>query len=386
MRIFYISPSSMPSKAANLVHVLNQVEGFSQNGYQIELFFRRNILFDKDLIKKTTKKYGINSKGIKYSSIFSPFNLGISLIITLRSFPILFFKRKNLIISRNLYAAYFWGVLFNKRIIYETHTVEKGLRGIIQLKVIKHKKIKTLVITKALKLLLIKKFNLFVDNIFIIPDAAKSGLEIIKKDKKNQLLKILNLKEKFNYELVCGYFGHLYKGRGIELILEISKNLPNTLFLIYGGNQNEIDYFRNLNKNKNVIFKGYCSHMEVNKNSRLVDILLMPYQEKVSLGLEGTDTSRWMSPMKMFEYMSTGVPIISSDIPVLREVLKDSFNCLFSIPNDPISWVENILKIRDNKELAKTISRNAFNEYKNKYTWKIRAKKIIEIHESPFEI
>ena len=240
-------------------------------------------------------------------------------------------------------------------------------------------------ITKALKYLLIKEFNLNKNKFFIIPDAAKSGLEIIKKDKKKQLDKIINLKEKYNYDLVCGYFGHLYKGRGIEVILELSKNLPNILFLIYGGNKNEINHFRNLNKNKNVIFKGYCSHKEVNKNSRLVDILLMPYQKKVSIGMQGSDTSSWMSPMKMFEYMSTGVPIISSDIPVLREVLKNEFNCLFAIPDDPMSWVENILKIRDNKELAKRISRNAFNDYKYKYTWKIRAKKIIEIYESPIE-
>jgi len=115
MKIFYISPSSMPSKSANLVHVLNQVEGFSQNGYQIEVFFRRNILFQKNLIKNTINQYGIKSKDIKFSSIFSPFNLGVSFLITLRTFPILFFKRKNLIISRNLYAAYFLECCLIKR-------------------------------------------------------------------------------------------------------------------------------------------------------------------------------------------------------------------------------------------------------------------------------
>ena len=47
----------------------------------------------------------------------------------------------------------------------------------------------------------------------------------------------------------------------------------------------------------------------------------MPYQRNVGIGTKNSDTSNWMSPMKMFEYMSTGVPIVSSDLPVLKKFL-----------------------------------------------------------------
>ena len=93
MKIFYISPSSIPSKAANVVHVLNQVEGFVQNGYEVEVFFRRKKLFDRKLSLKISNDYAINYKSIKYTSIFSPFNFGVLALITLRSLKILFYKK-----------------------------------------------------------------------------------------------------------------------------------------------------------------------------------------------------------------------------------------------------------------------------------------------------
>jgi hypothetical protein len=61
----------------------------------------------------------------------------------------------------------------------------------------------------------------------------------------------------------------------------------------------------------------------------MMDALLMPYQKHVSIDLSSVDASKWISPMKMFEYLSSGALIISSNIPVLLEVLIDNDTCLF---------------------------------------------------------
>ena len=381
MKVFYISPSSIPSKSANSVHVLNQVEGFTENGFEVDLFFRRKKLFDKDLHLNIRNLYGIEEKKIKFRSIFSPFSRGLLILIFLRSLPILFSKKEYLIISRNLYASFFYGFILDKKIVYETHTLEKGFKRFLQLKIIKNKRNKTVVITKALKKILEKNFQTNLDNVFILPDAAKSGLKIIRKDKRKKLSKFIEYEILNKYNFVCGYFGNLYEGRGIEIILEAAKYLPQTLFLIYGGNKKELDFFKKANTNKNVIFKGHCSHEDVIRISRLFDALLMPFQNKCSIGIKNSDTSRWMSPMKMFEYMSTGVPFISSDLPVLKEILEDSVNCLMSPPNDINSWVGNIRKLKEDKALSLEISKNAFEDYQSKYTWKIRARKLIDIYE-----
>jgi len=111
----------------------------------------------------------------------------------------------------------------------------------------------------------------------------------------------------------------------------------------------------------------------------MMDVLLMPYQKSVSIGIKGVDTSNWMSPMKLFEYLSAGVPIISSNISVLKEVLIDGENCLLVEPDDVNSWSIALQNIISNAELEEKLGFNAYNLYKDKYTWKHRAKGMLTL-------
>lgn len=111
------------------------------------------------------------------------------------------------------------------------------------------------------------------------------------------------------------------------------------------------------------------------------DILLMPYQKKVFLENGITDTSKWMSPMKMFEYLACGKPIISSDLPVLREVLKNNINSILVESDNINEWDSAIKLLIINKELRSKLGRNAYIDFKFNYTWEIRAKKIIKFNE-----
>ena len=100
-------------------------------------------------------------------------------------------------------------------------------------------------------------------------------------------------------------------------------------------------------------------------------------QKEVSIGVKGFDTALWMSPIKMFEYMSVGVPIISSDLPVLREILIDKHNCLLVDPEDLMCWSSALKKILYNKLFSDKISGIAYREFRQKYTWEFRAKNIL---------
>ena len=80
----------------------------------------------------------------------------------------------------------------------------------------------------------------------------------------------------------------------------------------------------------------------------------------------------------MFEYMSVGVPIISSDLPVLREILIDKHNCLLVDPEDIMCWSSALNEILNNKLFSEKISENAYREFRQKYTWEYRAKRIMD--------
>ena len=69
----------------------------------------------------------------------------------------------------------------------------------------------------------------------------------------------------------------------------------------------------------NVELAGYLPHGEVASFLAACDVLLAPYQRQVSIA-SGFDTARWMSPLKIFEYMAAGRLVLCSDLPALREV------------------------------------------------------------------
>lgn len=170
---------------------------------------------------------------------------------------------------------------------------------------------------------------------------------------------------------VLGYVGHLYKGRGIDTIIEVAKLRPETYFLIVGGREKEITYWKNLlisNELNNVNIVGNKPNQELPNYLYASDILLMPYTKK-------TPTYETMSPMKMFEYMAARRPIIASDFPVIREVLSDRENAILVRPANVEDIINAIDLLSDDKKLRERIASNAYNDVLN-YTWHERVKKI----------
>ena len=83
----------------------------------------------------------------------------------------------------------------------------------------------------------------------------------------------------------------------------------------------------------------------------------------------------FMSPMKMFEYMASGTPIITTDLPSVREILSEK-NAYFVKPGDPQGLARGISEVLSNQVLSDNISKQAFNDV-SKYTWNVRAENIL---------
>jgi glycosyltransferase involved in cell wall biosynthesis len=81
--------------------------------------------------------------------------------------------------------------------------------------------------------------------------------------------------------------------------------------------------------------------------------------------------------MKMFEYMASGTPLISSDLPVLREVLSDGKNALLAPTDDIDAWCAQLDRLISQPEFAAQLAGCAHEEYLNEYNWLSRAQKIL---------
>ena len=181
-----------------------------------------------------------------------------------------------------------------------------------------------------------------------------------------------NLGNGFN----IGYIGSLYyEGRGINLILNLAKENTNLNFHLVGGKEDEINYWKE-KASSNVKFYGFKPNNIALEYLLSFDIVLMPYQKNLKLEGMEYNTSDWMSPMKMFEYMSAGKAIISSDFPVIREVLNESNSIL--VESDNLSlWSKAIKDLHKNKEYLNRISTKALFDFENNYTWEKRVESLL---------
>ena len=86
-------------------------------------------------------------------------------------------------------------------------------------------------------------------------------------------------------------------------------------------------------------------------------------------------SAKYTSPLKMFEYMASGCPIVAQNLPSFREVLSGE-NSFLVEPGNAKALADQIAWVFDNEELAKNKASKAIEDIQE-YTWKKRAEKIL---------
>ena len=149
---------------------------------------------------------------------------------------------------------------------------------------------KLVVITEPLKRIFEDEWDLSDEGILVAPDGV--DLERFEKlptaDEARVSIEIGTVGRP-----LVGYAGHLYPGRGIDVMLIAARELPGVDFLVAGGNPEEVRYHMDLARNEdltNVTFTGFIPNADLPLFLAACDILLMPYQRSVSVA-GGGDTS-----------------------------------------------------------------------------------------------
>ncbi len=179
--------------------------------------------------------------------------------------------------------------------------------------------------------------------------------------------------------LQVGYTGSLYGGRGVGLMTEVARRLPDVDVHLLGGPAKEAEALRaRTDLPKNLIVHGLRALSDAEHMQTSMDVLLAPYERSV-LTPGNVDTSRWMSPMKLFGYLAAGRAIVCSDIPVLREILKDEATALLVDPEYSGSWVAAVTRLRDDAELRARLGVQGRALHAQHYTWEQRTRGLLAI-------
>ena len=126
-------------------------------------------------------------------------------------------------------------------------------------------------------------------------------------------------------KLTVGFTGHIYPGRGADLLFELAKQMPAVTFWWVGGTPELVDIRQDKLTGAgmtNVTMTGFVKHEVIPLYQAAADVLLMPYSRSIEAS-SGQDIAGVINPMKMFEYMAAGRGIVSADLPSIREVLNE---------------------------------------------------------------
>jgi len=174
-----------------------------------------------------------------------------------------------------------------------------------------------------------------------------------------------------------GYTGNLYAGRGAEFMLDLAERLPEVQFLLVGGEPADVERLRQEAQRRGpqrLILAGFVANAALPGYQAACDVLLAPYGEKVA-GSSGGDIARYLSPLKLFEYLACGRTLIASDLAPLREVLNAE-NAVLLPSRDLEAWSAAITHLKNYPEEAAGKAVQARQDAVQ-YSWERRAERLL---------
>ncbi len=367
LKIAYLASSIIPSYSANSIQVMKMCNAFVEIGNEVTLIVPNKKAMGLELVD-CFDFYGIRPN-FKIEKI-SLLNIrGQSILYGFRSAYRAKYFNPELVYGRNVISCSIASLL-GLNTMFESHSpiadsgfVSKVLFSIM----IRRQNFKRLVvISGALREFYSEHYPSISNNTIVAHDGADTPHSTILYDHKI-----------VSDRLQVGYVGSLYNGRGLELISSLAEKCSWCDFHVIGGSNDDEKKYKQQHIPHNLTFHGQVPHGNIKHCYDKLDILLAPYQRQIATQA-GNNTVRWMSPLKIFEYMSAGKAIVCSDLPVLREIMRHGDTVIFCAPDIVDDWCNALVALRDNIELRMLLGSNAQREFLTNYTWYKRARKVLE--------
>jgi glycosyltransferase involved in cell wall biosynthesis len=131
---------------------------------------------------------------------------------------------------------------------------------------------------------------------------------------------------------VVVYTGGLLVWKGVDVLVDAARALPEVQFLIAGGMPGDVERARaHAEGLSNVRIDGFQAPVRVPLYLAAADLAVLPNRSQPEI------SAKYTSPLKAFEYMASGLPIVASDLPSLREVLGEDSLTRFAHADDPVA-------------------------------------------------
>lgn len=179
------------------------------------------------------------------------------------------------------------------------------------------------------------------------------------------------------------YIGTLADWQGLDVVIKalpkILEQRAVRLHIVGRGRSRQrkllSKQIRKLGVEESVIVQPAVPHHEVPALIAESDICLAP------LGLNDRNVTQGACPIKALEYMASSRPLVASNMPIVRELVREDVDALLFSPNDPDDLARQVLALLNDLELSKRLSDSAAKRALTKFTWHAAQKKLVKVYD-----
>ncbi len=226
------------------------------------------------------------------------------------------------------------------------------------------------IITPRMRNEICQQYSINADRVGVWPSGV--SIEKFRPEKFNQ--KSLKKRLGFSGKFIVFYHGYFAKDRGLKETVDameiLKSTYPNIVFFLLGGGLFADDLKSMVAEREltNVIVHDPVRYMDVPKFIAMSDVGIVPLP----------DLPHWrsQSPLKLLEYLSMKKPVILTDIPAHKDVVRDEKFGIYLRSIDPQEIADRIIQAYQNREALSKWGVKGREFVKENYSWKKVAKKL----------
>jgi glycosyltransferase involved in cell wall biosynthesis len=364
MRLIYLINTAVPSEAAHSIQVIHMCDAFARAGHEVELVTPNipdSITADPFDYHGLPARFSVRRIGTIAPGRRASRKLLSNFLYFRRAARYLRTQRYDTLYARELGFAHI--SVFLRDYFLEVHALPRrpGLldrrkwrraRGIV-------------IITERLKEQLAAE-GVAGERLFVAPDGVDLDRFAVPRS-RGEARSALELPSEGRLVV---YAGSLYGWKGVQTLAGAASLLPpavTTLFV--GGSARDAAAFREQYAGDRIRVIGHRPYPDVPLYLAAADVLVLPNSGRSAI------SRHYTSPLKLFEYMASGRPIVASDLPSFREVL-DAQTAVLVPADDAPALAKGINTVLDDAGLAARLGARARDLARN-YTWTARASRIV---------
>lgn len=330
MKLIYITNARMPTERAHGIQIMHMCAALARTGADVTLLVpaRRNEIkediFSYYGLEKNFRIVFLSCVDFLWLRWMEPLFYYVELFSFLCAVRVyLWMHAYDALFTREL-----WMVACVQRVVYEAHTLSERVRRIETWLLRRAHKI--IAITHALAREIGQR-NVEHERVHVLPDGVVVAQFAPRTDfdKAATRVRLFGETKKTVVVYTGSYF--LYPWKGVDTLLAASAKLRDTHeFFLIGGCSEEIEEGARRKQEQhltNITFVPRVPHARVPEYVQAADVVVLPNSGAYHMSRLHT------SPLKLFEYMASGTPIVASDLPSLREVI-DEHRALLVTPDD----------------------------------------------------